>query len=329
MADRLESWDGVSNGDWPSLVVGNGLSINVWSNFAYSRLLQQAQLNHAARQLFTDFKTENFEMVLEGLWHADRTLAALGRPTTAVSDLYKHVQSQLVQAVQSVHVPWDLLPDETLTQVATAMGGHRMVFTLNYDLLTYWAVMVGDGSASFGDFFWSHHNTFALADSDLSPGRTGLLYLHGGVHLWQDSLTGYTGKWTRQSTGRNLLSSLTNNFDQNPNRRPLLVSEGTSAQKMAVIRRSDYLSFARRCLLDDVSDTVIFGASFGSQDKHVVEALDSGPRRRFAISIFPTTEARNVSTMAHYRAQLPRQRLRFFDSRTHPLGHGDLVIQTR
>jgi Domain of unknown function (DUF4917) len=95
---------------------------------------------------------------------------------------------------------------------------------------------------------------------------------------------------------------------------------------MAVIRRSDYLSFARRCLLDDAGDTVIFGASFGPQDKHVVEALDTGPRRRFAISVFHTTETRNTATMAHYRAQLPRHRLRFFDSRTHPLGHCDLMI---
>ncbi len=197
------------------------------------------------------------------------------------------------------------------------------MFTLNYDLLTYWAVMAGSESARFGDFFWSHHNTFSLADSDLSPGRTGLLYLHGGVHLWQDSVTGYTGKWTRQP-GRRLLSSLARNFEEIPSRRPLFVSEGTSAQKMAVIRRSDYLSFARRWLIDDAGDTVIFGASFGLQDKHVVEALNAGPSRTFAISILPKTETQNITAMAHYRAALPKHSLRFFDSRTHPLGHRDL-----
>lgn len=198
-----------------------------------------------------------------------------------------------------------------------------MVFTLNYDLLTYWAVMASGESSAFGDFFWSNHNMFSLADCDLSAARTGLLYLHGGLHLWQDSITGYTGKWTRRSGGR-LLSNLERIFDGIPSRLPLFVSEGTSPQKMAVIRRSDYLSFARRSLIDDVGDTVIFGASFGDQDAHVIEALNAGPRRKFAISIWPGTEAQNVATMARYRSGLPLHSLSFFDSRTHALG--DVVI---
>jgi hypothetical protein len=323
MTDRLQTWDKISNGNWSTLLLGNGLSINIWSHFAYSQLLEQADLKDSARQLFVDFGTTNFEAVLEALWHAERTLAALSRPTVAVNNLYNHVQEQLVNAVHRVHVPWESLLPTTLPQIATALGAYHTVFTLNYDLLTYWAVMAGSDSASFGDFFWSHHNTFSLADSDLSAGRTGLLYLHGGVHLWQDSVTGYTGKWTRQP-GRRLLSSLARNFEEIPSRRPLFVSEGTSAQKMAVIRRSDYLSFARRCLIDDAGDTVIFGASFGPQDKHVVEALNAGQGRKFAISILPKTEAQNITAMAHYRAALPKHSLRFFDSRTHPLGHRDL-----
>ncbi len=95
MTDRLQTWDKISNGDWSTLLLGNGLSINIWSHFAYSRLSEQADLNHSTRQLFADFGTTNFETVLEALWHAERTLAALGRPTVAVNNLYNHVQSNL------------------------------------------------------------------------------------------------------------------------------------------------------------------------------------------------------------------------------------------
>lgn len=323
MTDRLRTWDKISNTEWPTLLVGNGLSINIWNSFSYDRLLEQANLNDAARQLFGDFGTANFEVVLEALWHAERTLAALGQSTTMVNSLYRHVQHQLVAAVRRVHVPWEALTGDALSQIAVALSAHRMVFTLNYDLLTYWAVMAGNKPGNFGDFFWSHHNTFSLADCGLSPARTGLLYLHGGVHLWQDSATGYTGKWTRHSGGR-LLPDLASTFDKVPNRRPLFVSEGTSAQKMAVIRRSDYLSFARRCLIDNGDNTVIFGASFGPQDAHVIEAMNAGPKRKFAISVWPGTGAQNVAAMARYRSRLPRHDLRFFDSRTHPLGHENL-----
>jgi hypothetical protein len=326
MTDRLLTWDKICNAGWPTLLVGNGLSINLWSSFSYKRLLERADLNQAARQLFNDFGTTNFEIVLEALWHAERTLAALGRSTSTVNNLYRHVQNQLMAAIQRVHVPWEVVPSRALTELASALGAHRMVFTLNYDLLTYWAVMAANQSECFGDFFWSPQNTFNPADCELSPSRTGLLYLHGGVHLWQDSATGYTGKWRRQSGGR-LLSSLARAFDSMRSRQPLIVSEGTSAQKMAVIRRSDYLSFARRCLMKDVGNTVIFGASFGTQDTHIVEALAAGPTRGFAISILPGSEAHNIATMAHYRSRLPQHKLIFFDSRTHPLGRESLSIR--
>jgi hypothetical protein len=136
MTDRLRTWDKICNAGWPTLLIGNGLSINFWSSFSYKRLLGQAELNQAARQLFDDFGTTNFEVVLEALWHAERTLAALGRPTSTVNTLYRHVQNQLVGAVRRVHDPWEVVPAQSLTELATALSAHQMVFTLNYDLLT-------------------------------------------------------------------------------------------------------------------------------------------------------------------------------------------------
>jgi len=130
MTDRLQTWDKISNSDWPTLLVGNGLSINVWGHFSYDRLLAQADLNEAARQLFDDFGTVNFEVVLEALWHAERTLAALGRSAAMVNSLYRHVQHQLVAAVRRVHVPWEALSSDALTRIAVALSAYRLVFTI-------------------------------------------------------------------------------------------------------------------------------------------------------------------------------------------------------
>lgn len=323
MTDSIVSWDRLSNRRWPTLLIGNGLSINVWDGFAYRRLFEQADLELAATQLFSDLDTVNFEVVLEGLWHAQRVLHAIGQKTEVVDDLYKHVQDQLAEAVHRVHVPWDAVPKSTLAQIASALNTHTLVFTLNYDLLTYWSLMDNTSPTYMGDYFWSAGSTFDLANTGLASGRTGLLYLHGGVHLWQDSTTGVTGKWTRG----NLLAKLTNHWRSKPNRQPLVVSEGTSAQKMAVIRRSEYLSFALRQLTGDTANVVVFGANFGTQDTHIVRALAAGRRRRIAISLVPGTSTQNTAAMARYRTKLPEHELFFFDSRSHPLGDPALTVR--
>lgn len=308
------------------MLIGNGMSINVWPRFAYKSLLEQANLTSAAAQLFADLATTNFEVVLEGLWHAERVLHALRQPNANVKDFYRSVQDALFEAIHRVHVPWNSIPKSTLAQIATVLNEQSLVFTLNYDLLTYWSIMDTTSPTYIGDYFWTPDSTFDSSDCGLSSGRTGLLYLHGGVHLWQDSASGLTGKWTKGNQG-NLLGNLADYFRTNSDRQPLMVSEGTSAQKMAVIRRSEYLSFALRELAADCSNTVIFGADFGSQDDHIVSALRAGGARDIAISVFPGTNEQNTATMARYHSKLPEQKLSFFDSRSHPLGSPALTVR--
>jgi Domain of unknown function (DUF4917) len=329
MATRLREWADLKDDyPWETLVVGNGLSINIWRDFAYSRLFEQASLDCVARRLFSDFDTENFETVLEALWHAEKTLSALDQQTDAVTKLYEKVQSALFQAVRKVHVPWRRVDRGRLQRISDALRSHRLVFTLNYDLLTYWAAMQHGANLAIRDFFWSDDHAFDISDATLAKASTALLYLHGGLHLWQDSKSGRTGKWTtKRGSGVTLLSSLEASVSSIPSRRPLFVSEGTSAQKMAVIRRSDYLTYALQTLSDNTSNTVIFGASFGDQDKHIASAITSGPKRHIAISIRPGTQDQNAAAIANYRASLPRHRLHFFDSTSHPLGDPSLTVR--
>ena len=327
MGDRLLDWVDLENrSGWQTLVLGNGLSINIWSGFAYSNLFKRASLNHSACQLFSDFKTQNFETVLEALWHAERALAALEYDAGEVTKLYEHVQSALFQAVQKVHVPWKNIDRPALKRISEAMSLHRLVFTLNYDLLTYWSAMESGPDSAIRDFFWAYQNTFDINNVTLEEGKTCLLYLHGGLHLWQDSQSGRTGKWTNRSGGV-LLENLEANFTSIPRRQPVLVSGGTSAQKMARIRRSDYLTHALQMLSDNTSDTVIFGANFGDQDAHIFGAIDAGRQRRIAISIHPGTRAQNETAMAKYRSRFSQHRLVFFDSTSHPLGDRSLTVR--
>ena len=197
MATKLKDWADLEDTcPWETLIVGNGLSINVWGEFAYPRLFERANFDRVTRRLFSDFETQNFETVLEALWHTEKTLSALGRRTDRVTQLYRAVQSALFQAVRQVHVPWKRVNRQRLQHISDALRAYRLVYTLNYDLLTYWAAMQRGASLAIRDFFWSDDNTFDISDAGLGDDLTGLLYLHGGLHLWQDSESGQTGKWT-------------------------------------------------------------------------------------------------------------------------------------
>jgi Domain of unknown function (DUF4917) len=52
---------------WNALLLGNGMSINVWPSFGYDSLFQLARLQPADIRSFEKLGTENFEVVLEAL----------------------------------------------------------------------------------------------------------------------------------------------------------------------------------------------------------------------------------------------------------------------
>jgi uncharacterized protein DUF4917 len=85
LSPRLLPWPDVSDEDWPTLIVGNGMSINVWQGFSYDRLYDEAGLDATTCRVFDELGTSNFERVLEALSHAEIVLDALGRSATSVS----------------------------------------------------------------------------------------------------------------------------------------------------------------------------------------------------------------------------------------------------
>lgn len=323
VSPRLTDWPDVEGlSDWPTLLLGNGASINIWSGFSYDRLFDQATLSAPAREVFNEMGTTNFESVLEAVMHAQVVLAAMSKGTSAVDSLYDEVRDSLFEAVRKVHVPHANLPQQTLRTLGDVVDGHRSVFTTNYDLLPYWALM-DSPDALVADYFWGTGNTFDANATDVFDRYTALYYLHGAVHLWQSDLTGLTGKWTSQ--GGSLLS-LIGQYQRNLDRRPLFVSEGSSRAKQRTIRRSDYLSFALEALRADEEDTVVFGHSLSAQDAHVVTALRRGGKRQVAIGVRPTTRSRILSIKSHIREQLDGHEVLFYDATTHPLGDSGMAV---
>ena len=272
--------------------------------------------------MFGEIGTTNFETVLEAVMHAEMVLRAMAKDTSDVDALYAQVRDALFATVHKVHVRHAALPTPTLHTLGEVIDGHRSVFTTNYDLLPYWALMETPHT-HIADFFWGSGNTFDAESTEVFSGFAALYYLHGGVHLWQSDLTGLTGKWTNQ--GHSLLQAA-GQYSAHGDRRPLFVSEGTTQAKQRTIRRSDYLSFALEAFREDQANAVVFGHGLSGQDAHVLAALRRGSKRRIAVSIRPSSRAHVLATKTRVREQLEGHDVVFFDATSHPLGDASLTV---
>ena len=137
------------------VLLGNGFSIGANSQFAYGTLYEQAKranLPSRVVELFERYGTTNFEQVLhhldEGQWLADHYgLAGSGTERPMAKD-YESLKDALVDAISNTHpaTPNDI--DEDKFQSSSQfLNSFKSIFTINYDLLLYWASMAQNGFA--------------------------------------------------------------------------------------------------------------------------------------------------------------------------------------
>jgi hypothetical protein len=168
-----------------------------------------------------------------------------------------------------VHVRWDKVPQETLLQIRSAIQDFEFVFSTNYDLLLYWAIMAGNAREEFKDYFWGENQEFDLTDTQISGRVTRVLYLHRGLHLYR-LRSGASIKRIAEP-GKSLLDSFGVPFRDDAT--PLFITEGSSEDKLASIRRSNYLSFVYTLFSQHRGSTVVFGHSLSNTDSHLVDAM--------------------------------------------------------
>lgn len=100
--------------EWDTLLLGNGMSINIWEPFGYRKLYDRAKsggLSARDRALFRS--TPNFERVLADLLTAIRVNDAVGVETDPLLERYRNIQQALVKAVRGVHIKLSRVPHTT------------------------------------------------------------------------------------------------------------------------------------------------------------------------------------------------------------------------
>jgi hypothetical protein len=291
--NTLVEWSEVADGFTDVLVLGNGASIALDPAFSYASLLARAReagsITNRAQAVFEYVGTEDFELVLNLLWHTVNINRALEVEEDRAEGAYQEVRSALVQTVRSNHASHENVSGQ-LGAASGFLQRFSIVHSLNYDLVVYWAMMEGNDHLGnwFKDCFvngsfnrsWSRFRTAFRAD-----GATLVFYPHGNLML-STTLQGADRKLHRFDEWDDLLYRITTKWEEG-DVVPLFVSEGSSTQKSRAIRRSTYLSTVYDDVLPDPCKSVVFhGVSFSLNDDHLVRQIARANPSRVAVSIF-------------------------------------------
>lgn len=281
MTYLIENWKDIASRHDSSILIGNGASISVNASFRYDSLKEEAEksgnIPSRVAAVFGFFGTEDFEYILRVLWHASNVNSALGIAEKATSDAYEGVRKALIETVRAIH-PNPSECTDSVTAIATFLKRFDHVVSLNYDVITYWAMMAGndinDGHAFKDCFIHCEFDEEWQKFSDPIGNQsscTTVFYPHGNLALARDNLE----REIKLSSvaGQPLLETILEKWT-NGSHVPLFVSEGTSEQKVRAIKSRNYLRTVSSSVLPSLKGSLaVYGWGFDTRDVHILKSL--------------------------------------------------------
>ena len=320
-------------------LLGNGFSRACRNDiFSYGALFDRADFNGLSpfcKSAFEALETTDFEAVIKALKNASILLSTYEPEATDLAAMMhedaEQLREVLVQAIAGSHPTW---PGDIDSGAYAAcrqfLSNFERVYTLNYDLLLYWAFMqeeieppleCDDGFRHPDDgpheyVTWEVENSF----------EQKIYYLHGALHLFDSGAE--LQKYTWRNTGVRLTEQIRSALAAS--KYPLFVSEGTSAEKLDRIKHSGYLHRGLASMPKVTGSMFVYGLSFGDNDDHVLRMIEVGKIRSLYVSIFGDpdgahnaeivarayrlSEARKARNIGKRRAQ--DLEVRFFDAQS-------------
>lgn len=269
----------------PTLLLGNGFSIAYDTKiFTYKALLASVDWSNATQvgKVFAALKTVDFEVAIRNLETAAEIIDIYGWsdvPSGVLRQDANFLKNALIRAIQTTHPAHIFEVDqERIRRTAQFLRNFGRLFTVNYDLLLYWA-LVQSGSNLFKDGFKHGDNGLEWADF---PDQN-VLFLHGALHLFQDN--GKLGKIKYfAGDGGRLIEQIAGRIADG--HAPLFVCEGTNEQKLVHIKSSRYLRFCFNALSHTRGPLFIYGLSLGDSDEHILNAITGSEVKHLLVSLY-------------------------------------------
>ena len=263
--------------------------------FTYGRLLDEADLSDLSVDgpaLFAAEDTTDFEEIINSLRVAARMVSFYesSDPQLAarLMEDAERVKAALANTLARNHPDYvgEIEPGE-YEHARRFLSNFGHIFTVSYDLLLYWALMQEmEPEIKSDDGFRQDHDEpdaeWVSWDTYSGGGYSQNIYfLHGGLHLFEEGPV--LKKLTFSRTGIALIDQIRDALDAETY--PLVITEGASLEKLARIRRNDYLARGLRSLAACQGSLFIHGHSLAESDRHVLRAVVEGKFKAMFVSI--------------------------------------------
>lgn len=293
------------------LILGNGFSIACRPDiFHYGSIFAEADFSGHPNlpHVFEALKTQDFEVAIQSLetsaalhpiYESDGSDAAVQMLADAAA-----LKDILIETIARNHPesPADISEEEF--QHCRAFLANFLspdckgyVFTLNYDLLLYWALMHKDEAEGFDHKLLVTNDGFGN-DEDNSDtdyvvwrGEKGahsarVHFLHGALHLFDAGHQLHKYTWIRN--GDRLLEQSRTAMDNGLF--PLFVAEGETIKKRERINHNAYLYQGLKLLGSNVDIKThcyfIHGHSLAENDDHILNRLGRGKFKKMYLGVY-------------------------------------------
>lgn len=255
-------------------LLGNGFSQD-WNSdiFNYRNLLESANFgirDDAIKNVFKSLDTYDFEEVMHVMKASVVVTQSHGEYPAFVQSIENDankIKTSLLTAIAETHpILPDRIADQQYVNARTFLGYFRNVFTLNYDLLMYWArnmrileplnFVSDDGFRDGG--VWKGSET-----------EKNIFFVHGSLHIYEDC--GVVKKHTYTQNGATIIDKVRDNLDAN--KFPVFVAEPSSERKFQKIAHNPYLNFCFNKLEKIRGSLIIFGHSMDEVDCHIFKKI--------------------------------------------------------
>jgi hypothetical protein len=284
------------------ILLGNGFSIACRPDaFRYDALLDEATFDGSAADITRVFEllgTTDFERVIEVL-ELSSELATVYGVESELGDKLRNdanvVRDALARVLAARHpdLPYEIEEAE-YKACRTFLGRFERIYTLNYDMLLYWAVMQDlEPDITTDDGFRAPEDedaTYVEWDPYATFTTQRLFYLHGSLHLYDSGNEISKITWSR--TGIPLVDQIREALSER--RYPLIVTEGSSEGKEEKILHNAYLNHAIRSFSSITGALFIHGHSLAANDDHILTRIVNGRLSHLYVSVHGDPEsARN------------------------------------
>jgi hypothetical protein len=288
----------IANAKKKHLLLGNGFSIALKPDiFSYGSLYENADFSAAPHvtKLFDALGTQDFELVIKHLQDAAKVVEVYRPSAVNLARRLRQdaaiIKDALVTAIAKRHPdrPFDIAAAQ-YAACRRFLSSFDHIFTLNYDVLLYWALMQDEVDGI--DF--KHDDGFRHPEDDpdkpwvswQQSNSATVSYLHGALHLFDagSEIIKYTWSKTDKAIVDQIRAALAEE------KYPLFIAEGKSKTKRERILHNAYLHKALRsfetCCNHRATAVVVFGHSIADNDKHILRCICKGSCSDLVISLF-------------------------------------------